>query len=273
MAFERSGSACSCARRAARSAAQRCGRRRRRPRRSAPAGSPSATRKRTETPGPPRSPPAHELGEVTLDPGARELVGHPDLDVSVECERARGEENQAPKTIGERSSRMRSATLVQNVGCGWIERHGKRVLGAGGESINAGRTGRGERMPARPGLRGRSSLQRRRSLPDTPGDFHSAVHRARRAGCASPPRERDCANADATGRASCPTAFRMRDRRGASRPPLTRPADPTSSREAHPISPTGASAPRPAGFRKRMSTRGPSHPQAPRRRGRKHLSA
>src|SRR4029077_10309156 len=34
---------------------------------------------------------AHELGEVTLDPGARELVGHPDLEhVSVECERACG---------------------------------------------------------------------------------------------------------------------------------------------------------------------------------------
>ena len=78
-------------------------------------GSPSATRKRTETPG--SAAIAARRTSSAKWPSIQARVnsfGTPTSSTSPSSASALVVENQAPKTMGERSSRMRSATAVQS---------------------------------------------------------------------------------------------------------------------------------------------------------------
>ncbi len=194
-------------------------------------------------------------------------LGTPTSSTSPSSASARVVENQAPKTIGERSSRMRSATAVQRTsGVDGSSGMAKRVLGAGGVSINAGRTGaRGAdasasrvARPFEPAAKSRSlrTLLRfpQRRPQSARGERGAQVHHG--SGIARTPTRRAARVVHSVPHARptrCVTATLR----------LTRPADPTSSREAH-LSAQQAQARQDARLPKAHEhARGPSHPQAP----------
>ena len=196
----------------------------------AAAGSPSATRKRTETPG--SAAVAARRTSSAKWPSIQARVnsfGTPTSSTSPSSASARVVENHAPKTIGERSSRMRSATAVQSrsgvegvYGHSYARPRRRRV------SIDAVRTGRGERMlarsdDARPLGGGSENPLVADTLEISTASSTGRVH-ARRG--ASPPPERDCAGCAAARRrlsTACPHTRPAA--RATATLPLSRPAD------------------------------------------------
>ena len=230
-------------------------------------GSPSVTRKRTDTPGSAaRGRLAHELGEVALDPGARELVGHADLEhVALQCERPRGREPGAEDHRREVVADAVGDRGPEEVRCGGIYGHGNARPRRKRVSIDAVRTGRGERMLARRRRVAADRAAKSRSLRTLlrfPQRRPQAVctlgvrNPTARAGSRRAPRRR------APGLSTPRRAARPATRATATLP-LSRPADPTSSREAH-LPAQQAQARKDARLpQAHEHARGPRHPQAP----------
>ena len=238
MYFERSGSACS-ARRARRIAlvmalpAGRSGC----PTGTAGASSPSATRKRTDMPG--SASVAARRTSSEKCPSIQERVnslGTPTSSTSPSSASARVVENQAPKTIGERSSRMRSATAVQRRSGVWGSTGmATRVHGASGGRSRRTDGARGADASASDATRPLAAAAKSRSLRTLLKYPHRHPQTARMAQGPQPHRP--------SGIAQCPrhharvVVHTAPCARPATRPtatlPLSRPADPTSPREAH----------------------------------------